>query len=211
MPLSLPLLRSRPAELFHRALADLESRPPGSGPATISDPRLAALGGYVEVADRLAALVPTTSLQPDPAYRAELHTRLLELASARAADRRQPAAALPHSTDRTDQTDRAGVGPEPRPAPGGRLVVALGLLGRRWRRTLAAGTAAVLALMLGVGVAAGSALPGGLLYPVKELIQGAQVQLAHGDLARGRVLLDQARGHIADASTLVSQGDPGAG
>ncbi len=78
----------------------------------------------------------------------------------------------------------------------------------RLRRALAGGVAAVVALMLGVGVAAGSALPGGLLYPVKELIQSTQLRLAHGDLARGQVLLDQARGHIADAQTLVSQGSP---
>jgi hypothetical protein len=181
VPLSRPALRSRQAELFHRAL---EAGAPTLAPAGI--------GGYVEVATRLAELVPTTSLRPDPAYRAELHSRLLDLASARAAELPAPAP----TTARRDARDgrlRVGV------LPG---------LGRRWQRAVAASTAAVLALMLGVGVAAGSALPGGLLYPVKELIQSAQVHLASGDLARGKVLLSQASGHIGDATTLVSQGAP---
>ena len=73
---------------------------------------------------------------------------------------------------------------------------------------MAATTAAVVALLLGVGVASAGAVPGGLLYPVKELIQSVQVHLTHGGLARSKVLLGQARGHISDATTLVSQGAP---
>jgi hypothetical protein len=187
VPLSLPTPRSRQADRFQLAIE--------TGPDTSSamlDARLGGqLGGYVAVAGRLAELVPTTSLRPDPAYRAELHSRLLELASARAAH--LPAQPAPARDRPATQRGRS---------------VGAARFGRRWRRTLASGTAAVVALLLGVGVAAGSALPGGPLYPVKELIQSAQVQLAHGDLARGRVLLSQARGHISDSSTLVSQGAP---
>jgi hypothetical protein len=190
VPLSLPASRSRQAELFHRALE--------AGASTTSPVVPAGIGGYVAVASRLAELVPTTSLRPDPAYRTELHSRLLDLASARAAE--LPVRA-PTTADRADRADRA--------TRDGRLGIGvLTALRHRWQRAFAAGTAAVLALLLGVGVAAGSALPGGLLYPVKELIQGAQVHLAHGDLARGKVLLGQARGHIGDATTLVSQGAP---
>jgi hypothetical protein len=199
VPLSMPALRSRQAEQFHRALeagAAIRPSDPSSDPTSPLAP--AGIGGYVEVATRLAELVPTTSLRPDPAYRAELHSRLLDLANARAAE--LPARA-PSTAGRADGADRAD-------RDGRWRVGALTGLTHRWQRALAAGTAAVLALMLGVGVAAGSALPGGLLYPVKELIQNAQVRLAHGDLARGKVLLSQATGHIGDATTLVSQGSP---
>ena len=181
----LPFARSREAERLQRAL----------------DGRLRAaeltptLGGYAAVAGRLSELVPTTALHPSPEYRAELHTRLVELATARAAGRPAPLA------DRRASTDRRAVLPW--------LAGLLSTWSRRgWRRSLAAATSALLTLCVGVGFAAGSALPGGLLYPVKELIQSAQVQLAGGGLDRGAVLLDQARGHLRDAGTLVGQGSP---
>jgi hypothetical protein len=195
VPLSRPAVRSRQAERFHRALEAGASISPSDHVSDRTSPLVpAGIGGYVEVATRLAELVPTTSLRPNPAYRAELHGRLLDLASARAAELPARAPAVADRADR-DRDGRLRVG-------------VLTGLGHRWQRALAGGTAAVLALMLGVGVAAGSALPGGLLYPVKELIQNAQVHLAHGDLARGKVLLSQSRGHIGDATTLVSQGAP---
>jgi hypothetical protein len=172
---------SRQADQLQRAL---EGRLPVSDLAP-------ALGGYAEMAERLAELVPTTALRPSVEYRAELHSRLLDLATARAATRPE-----------VDPAERVA----------GRLAErqksADGWRRRSWRRSLAAATGAVLTLMVGIGFAAGSALPGGLLYPVKELIQHGQVQLARGDLARGTVLLDQASGHIRDARTLVSQGAP---
>ena len=68
------------------------------------------------------------------------------------------------------------------------------MAGPRWRRTLTTATGALLALTVGIGFASAGAVPGGLLYPVKQLIQSAQLQLAHGDLSRGQTLLDQAEG-----------------
>jgi hypothetical protein len=175
MSLTLPFA-SRQADLLQRAL---EGRLP---PADLSP----TIGGYADVAGRLGDLMPRAALVPDPAYRAELHARLVTLATTAVQDRpvRPGRPADGRSAD-TRQSWWAG-----------------------WRRTAAAVTAATVALMLGVGFASASALPGGLLYPVKQLIQNAQVNLAHGDLARGKVLLHQAGGHIADASTLVGQGDP---
>ncbi len=172
----MPSVRSREADLFQRALEGTASPAPG-------------LGGYVEVAARLGELVPTTVLRPDPAYRAELHARLVDLATARAGTLPAPAV----RTERTERRRRQAAGTWP---------------GARLRRALAGTLAALVALTLGVGVASAGALPGGLLYPVKELIQSTQLRLAHGDMGRGQVLLDQARGHIADAQTLVSQGSP---
>jgi Domain of unknown function (DUF5667) len=179
-PVSLTLpFASREAEEFQRAL---EQRP------TLGLPS-GTIGGYVEVAGRLGDLMPRAALAPDPAYRAELQARLITLAT-------------------TLGTERAKTSAEPSArARGQRPEVGLSLL-RGWRRTAAAVTAAVVALMLGVGFASASALPGGLLYPVKELIQSAQVHLAKGDLSQGKVLLNQTAGHIADAGTLVGQGDP---
>jgi Domain of unknown function (DUF5667) len=172
--------RSRQAEQLQRAL---EGRLPARSTA-------GAVGGYAEVAARLAELVPTTALRPSPEYRAELHERLVELALARAGTltpRETPVAAVEEETDRRRR--RAWFAP-------------------RWARTLTAATGAVLALTVGVGFASAGAVPGGLLYPVKQLIQSAQVQLARGDLSRGQTWLDQAGDHINDASTLVSRGSP---
>jgi Domain of unknown function (DUF5667) len=191
VPLTVLPRRSREADQLQRALE-------GRLPRRQLTP---AVGGYVEVATRLAEVVPTTPLRPAAEFRAELHGRLLELAVARSATlTAEPGAA-----------DRAQSGAET--AERHRLA---GLIGfawlawftRGWRRTATAATGALLALSVGVGLASASAVPGGLLYPVKELIQSAQVQLAHGDLARGQVLLDQAGGHIGDARTLVSRGAP---
>ena len=94
MPLGRPGLRSRSADRLQRVL---------DGTALPGERVPAGLGGYVEVATRLADLVPTTSLRPDPAYRAELHTRLLELAAARAAE-------LPDRSARVSTLQRARAG-----------------------------------------------------------------------------------------------------
>lgn len=156
-----------------------------------------AVGGYVEVAGRLTDLVPTTPLRPASEFRAELHQRLVELAQARAAT-------LPAEARRAEVAE-----PERRRRLAGLIGFAwLAWFTRGWRRTATAATGALLALSVGLGLASASAVPGGLLYPVKELIQSAQVQLAHGDLARGKVLLSQSGGHIEDAETLVSRGSP---
>lgn len=188
MPLTMPG-RSREAELLQRALE-------GRLPRRQLTP---GIGGYAEVADRLSELVPTTSLRPSAEFRAELHERLLELAVARATTLAPATVTEPDAEAESDRRRRLA----------GLLSLAwLAWFSRGWRRTATAATGALLALSVGVGFASASAVPGGLLYPVKELIQTAQVQLAHGDMARGRVLLDQAGDHIGDARTLVSRGSP---
>jgi hypothetical protein len=173
--------RSRQAQELQRALD-------GRLPARSTS---AAVGGYAEVANRLAELVPTTVLRPSAEYRAELHERLVELAVARAGTLEPHQAPRPDAEETTDSR---------RTRPG--------WFAPRWRRTLTAATGALLALTVGVGFASAGAVPGGLLYPVKQLIQSVQVQLARGDLSRGQTLLDQAGDHINDASTLVSRGSP---
>ena len=188
MPLTVLPGRSRQAEQLQRALE-------GRLPRRQLTP---AVGGYAEVAGRLAELVPTTTLRPAPQFRAELHERLVDLAVTRAAT----------LTTASDAADPVAVVERRRGLAGLLGFAWLAWFTRGWRRTLPAATGALLALSVGVGFASASAVPGGLLYPVKELIQSAQVQLAHGDLPRGKVLLDQAGGHIGDARTLVSRGSP---
>ena len=67
---------------------------------------------------------------------------------------------------------------------------------------------AIASLLLVGGVVGGgsrSALPGGLLYPVKQLLDSAALQLASSDFDRGMTLLSQAQEHISDARALVDR------
>lgn len=70
-------------------------------------------------------------------------------------------------------------------------------------RILAGATASLLLVGAVVGGASRSALPGGLLYPVRQLLDSAAVQLAGSDFERGKTLLSQAQEHISDAGALV--------
>ncbi len=75
-----------------------------------------------------------------------------------------------------------------------------------WLARVAAGLAALsLAGFAAVGVSA-SALPGDVLYPVKEASEALAVQLAPDDEARARVLLRQADARVEEAARLVDQG-----
>lgn len=76
------------------------------------------------------------------------------------------------------------------------------LLGRRLPRVLAGVTASALLVGAVVAGASRSALPGGLLYPVRQLLDTAAVQLSSPD-DRGTTLLSQADEHIGDAVALV--------
>ena len=79
------------------------------------------------------------------------------------------------------------------------LVIGRGL------RVLAGATASLLLIGAVLGVASRSALPGGLLYPMKQMLDSAAVQLAGSDFDRGATLLSQAQEHIGDARALVER------
>ena len=79
------------------------------------------------------------------------------------------------------------------------------VIGRGLPRILAGATASALLVGAVVGGASRSALPGGLLYPVKALLDAAAVQLAGSNFDRGMTLLSQAEEHISDASSLVNR------
>ena len=79
------------------------------------------------------------------------------------------------------------------------------VIGRGWPRALAGATASLLLFGAVVGGASRSALPGGLLYPVRQLLDSVAVQLAGSDFDRGMTLLSQAQEHISDAAALVDR------
>jgi hypothetical protein len=72
-------------------------------------------------------------------------------------------------------------------------------------RIIAGATASLLLIGTVLAVTSRSALPGGLLYPVKQSLNSAAVQLAGSDFDRGVTLLSQAQEHIGDARSLVER------
>ncbi|MGZ4610403.1 MAG: DUF5667 domain-containing protein [Actinomycetes bacterium] len=77
----------------------------------------------------------------------------------------------------------------------------------RLRRLVAAGLAA--GLLAGAGAAAAStrALPGDSLYGIKRGLESVELTLAHGDLSRGRALLEQADTRLSEAEALAASED----
>jgi hypothetical protein len=72
-------------------------------------------------------------------------------------------------------------------------------------RVVVGATASVLLVAAMVGVSSRSALPGSLLYPVKQVLNSAAVQLAGSEDDRGMTLLSQAQADIGDARALVER------
>jgi hypothetical protein len=75
----------------------------------------------------------------------------------------------------------------------------------RGARVVTVAAACVLLVGAIVGVSSRSALPGGLLYPVKQVLNSAAVQLAGSTFDRGVTLLSQAQDDIGDARSLVER------
>jgi hypothetical protein len=142
-------------------------------------------------ADQLAPLVAlATSITPDgalgvrprAAFRDDLRDRLLAEAAVRV--------------------------PAPRAAQPVEAVVPR--TRHRVRRAVAA--LALTALAAGAGTAAAStrALPGDALYGVKRQVEAVQLALAHGDLGKGRELLEQADTRLGEAEALAAGEDSAA-
>lgn len=77
-------------------------------------------------------------------------------------------------------------------------------------RRLAAAAAAVVLLAGGLGVVSRQAAPGDLLYPIKQVLDRAAVQLAAGRLHVGLTHVAQAEQHVSEARELIDRGDPAA-
>ena len=136
---------------------------------------------HPELADlaRLAAALAPAEHRPDPSFRTALRERLV----AEAASRPVPAQRA------ADQAVPRAAEAESRP---------------RWRTAVA--TLAVAAVVSGAGAAAAShrALPGDSLYGLKRQIESVELALAHGDLNRGRELLEQAEARLGEAERLAA-------
>ena len=75
-------------------------------------------------------------------------------------------------------------------------------------RQLLAAAAAVILLAGGLGVVSRQAVPGDLLYPVKQLLDRVAVQLAGSKADEGLTQLAQAQQHISEARELLDRDEP---
>lgn len=78
-------------------------------------------------------------------------------------------------------------------------------LPRRAFRLVAAAAAAVVLIATALGFASRSALPGDLLYPVKQVLDRAAVQLSGSRFDQGLTHLAQAQQHISEARDLLDR------
>ena len=157
--------------------------------AALVDGRRVNGGGLADHPDlaelaRLAAALAPAEHRPDPAFRTALRERLV----AEAASRPVPAA---HA---------AGSAASPAVEPATSATP-------RWRTAVA--TVAIAAVVSGAGAAAASyrALPGDSLYGLKRQIESVELALAHGDLNRGRELLEQAEARLGEAERLAASSE----
>lgn len=95
--------------------------------------------------------------------------------------------------------------PEAAPAPARRLRLLPAGRILRWTGGLVA--AALIALSV-LGVASRQALPGDLLYPVKQLLDRIAVQVSGSHYDKGMTWLAQAEQHIGEARQLIESDDP---
>lgn len=143
--------------------------------------------GLVATARRIPALTSSASA-PHDEFVSALGRRLRAegLALAASADRRAS------SPSKVTMTGGHKTAP---------LVIAIG----RGMRVAVGATASLLLIGALVGVSSRSALPGGLLYPMKQVLNSAAVQLSGSDFNRGVTLLSQARTDLRDARALVER------
>lgn len=158
---------------------------------------------------RVADLVPTVralasvdiGCHPDPAFVAALGARLLAEA------RSLPVRAVdPAPTRPSRSTTGGGTARGSQPPQGPHPVIIF--VGHGWPRLLAGVAASLIAVASIVGVVSRSALPGQALYPVKQVLDTAAVDLSGSDFDKGQTLLGQAEGHVADAAQLVTGPSP---
>lgn len=168
---------SKRADLLERSLGGLKS----------TDMEVCEL---VATAGRIPALTSRAS-GPGPEFVSALGIRI-----------RAEAMALPAREVRAFSRDAQGhrIGARRSASRPRVFVIGLGL-----PRVLAGATASLLLVGAVIGGASRSALPGGLFYPVKALLDSAAVQLAGSDFDRGTTLLSQAQEHIGDARALVER------
>jgi hypothetical protein len=147
----------------------------------------AASGRPVEDArfTELLVVVGTLRQAPAPAARPEFVASLRERLMAAAAD------------ELTQLT----------PTPVERLTVAPRKTPRERRLAIAVGGVAIVGATTSMAVAAQSALPGDVLYPLKRAMENAQTGVRVDDAAKGSSLLANARGRLAEIDELTRSSD----
>ncbi|GAA1993273.1 hypothetical protein GCM10009817_39450 [Terrabacter lapilli] len=157
--------------------------------------------GILELVAVLHAVqaVDQAGLAPRREFVSDLRARLL-------AD--DPAAEIPTApvvalgTDGTDGPD----GPARTDGPRGPVSVLH--VAARPLKLVAAVAAGIIVVAGALGAASRSAVPGDVLYGVKQLLDRAAVQLAGSRYDEGLTYLAQAQEHIGDARDLLDQGKP---
>lgn len=173
---------SKRADLLERSLQGLASTHPAIANAEVRN--LVATAGRIP-------MLTSTACAPRPEFVSSLGLQL-----------RAEALTLPAREVRHISRDAQGHGIAARRSLGRPRVF---VIGRGLPRVLAGATASLLLVGAVMGGASRSALPGGLFYPVKALLDSAAVQLAGSDFDRGTTLLSQAQEHISDAVSLVER------
>jgi hypothetical protein len=168
----------RRADEFDAVVEGASVRPPSD---SSSD------GRYDDLLVLVGALraVPEPEVRPD--FVADLRARLVAEAEA-----------MPARAETTAQVDRLRLRtPDP-----GRVRNP-----RERRAAIALGTAALVAATATMSVAAQSALPGDVLYPLKRGLENAHAGISLGDEGKGRTLLSSASTRLDELTRLAQAGD----
>lgn len=135
---------------------------------------------YADLLELVGALRETAPVEPRPAFVADLRERLMTAAET------ELAGAAPSVQDRLTL---------PRRSP------------RERRLAIAVGGFAVVGATTSMAVAAQSALPGDVLYPLKRAIENAHTGLSVDDEQKGSTLLANASGRLEEVDRLTRDTD----
>lgn len=140
----------------------------------------APAGRHAELLELVGALRAVAPVQARPEFVSSLRTQLME-------------AAATELTPATAVTERLTV-PQRRTARDRRLAAAIGGL-------------AIVGASTSMAVAAQSALPGDVLYPLKRVIENAHTTVSLGEDHKGATLLHNAAGRLQEVDALARTGD----
>lgn len=145
-----------------------------------------ATAGQAALASRLRALAPSLEDQvaPRPEFRAALRQRLVAVATV------QAAAAYAEPAGRTTALDAAVSWSQSRKA--------------QRRLGVTAGAMASVVALAGVGIASSRSLPGQPFYGLKRASEGAQLDFASGDTAKGAKHLEFAKTRLREVRALAA-------
>ncbi len=157
--------------------------------AALDDPSLPMSDEVREYVDLVGRLGDVNQPSMRPEFRDSLRARLVDAAPEHLV--------APARTPRPQPVRRRGrelIPQRPRPVR------------RRSLASFGAAAAIVLGTATAVGAVSQQALPGDTLYPVKRLVERAQVGLERGDQHKGRELLDQASTRLDEIRALTVKG-----